>query len=70
MGLRLNEGLDLTRLADTTGFIPSALAMADLEELGMIERLGNRHIRATAQGRFILNAIVAKLSQGFVKVAA
>ncbi len=70
MGLRLNEGLDLTRLAQLTGFIPSAEAMADLEDLGMIERLGNRHIRATAQGRFILNALVAKLSQGFVRVAA
>ena len=70
MGLRLNEGLDLTRLAQLTGFVPSALAMADLEELGMIERLGNRHIRATANGRFILNALVSKLSQGFVKVAA
>ena len=70
MGLRLNEGLDLTRLAQLTGFIPSALAMADLEDLGMIERLGNRHIRATANGRFILNALVAKLSQGFIRVAA
>ncbi|MEQ1697456.1 MAG: radical SAM family heme chaperone HemW, partial [Hyphomicrobiaceae bacterium] len=70
MGLRLNEGLDLTRLAQLTGYIPSALAMADLEELGMIERAGNRHIRATANGRFILNALVAKLSQGFVQVAA
>ena len=70
MGLRLNEGLDLTRLADLTGYIPSALAMADLEELGMIERIGNRHIRATAQGRFILNALVSKLSQGFIQAPA
>jgi len=70
MGLRLNSGLDLTRLADTTGQVPSATVIADLEDLRMIERLGNRHIRATAQGRFILNALVAKLSDGFIEVAA
>jgi len=70
MGLRLNAGLDLTGLADTTGHVPSAAAIADLEDLGMLERVGNRHIRATAQGRFILNALVAKLSDGFIEVAA
>lgn len=69
MGLRLNEGLDLARLSSITGLTPSAAAMADLENLRMIERVGNSHIRATPQGRFILNALVAKLSQGFVEAA-
>jgi hypothetical protein len=31
----------------------------------MVERLGEKRIRATGQGRFVLNAVVAKLSQGF-----
>ncbi len=66
MGLRLVEGLDLSRLARVTGHTPSAEALAELDKLGMIERIGNSHIRATGQGRFILNALVAKLSQGFV----
>jgi putative oxygen-independent coproporphyrinogen III oxidase len=68
MGLRLVEGLDLSRLARITGHTPSAAALAELEALGVIERVGNTHIRATGKGRFILNALVAKLSQGFVSV--
>ena len=70
MGLRLVEGLDLSRLARLTGHTPSAHALAGLESLGMIEPVGNSHIRATGKGRFILNAIVAKLSDGFIAVAA
>lgn len=66
MGLRLREGLDLARLATLTGLTPSTAALAELQELGMIERAGNTRLRATRDGRFILNALVAKLSDGFV----
>jgi putative oxygen-independent coproporphyrinogen III oxidase len=69
MGLRLDEGLDLARLAVTTGYTPSHAAIADLTAIGMIEPLGNSRIRATGEGRFVLNAIVAKLAQSF-EVAA
>ena len=68
MGLRLVDGLDLARLARLTGFTPGAEAMAELQDLGMIEPIGNTHLRASRQGRFILNAIVAKLSAGLVAV--
>jgi putative oxygen-independent coproporphyrinogen III oxidase len=53
MGLRLNEGLDLARLSLMTGLTPSQASLAGLEDLAMIERVGNSHVRATAQGRFI-----------------
>jgi oxygen-independent coproporphyrinogen-3 oxidase len=65
MGLRLNEGLDLARLERMTGQTPSSASMTELTDLGMLEPLGNSRIRATGQGRFVLNALVAKLSQGF-----
>ena len=64
MGLRLVEGLDLVGLAELTGLAPSSRSIADMEELSMVERVGNRRLRATKQGRFVLNAIVGKLSEG------
>ncbi len=67
MGLRLNEGLDLARLAQVTSRTPSGAALAELTDLKMIEPIGNSRIRATGQGRFVLNAIVAKLSEGLQK---
>jgi coproporphyrinogen III oxidase-like Fe-S oxidoreductase len=85
MGLRLSEGIDLTRLAHIGGVRPSAAAIAELRELGLIEVLVGEgadmregegqdegacappaaRIRATPRGRFVLNAVVAKLSQSF-----
>ena len=68
MGLRLDEGLDLARMERLTGMTPGRAALAELTTLGMIEPLGNSRIRATGQGRFVLNALVAKLSQEFESV--
>jgi putative oxygen-independent coproporphyrinogen III oxidase len=65
MGLRLVEGLDLDMLERVGGLRPSAATLADLVELGMLEHIRPHKIRATGQGRFVLNAVVAKLSQGF-----
>jgi oxygen-independent coproporphyrinogen-3 oxidase len=62
MGLRLAEGLDLSRLAAVGGLAPSASALAGLEDLGLLERLLGGRIRASRQGRFVLNALVAELS--------
>jgi putative oxygen-independent coproporphyrinogen III oxidase len=68
MGLRLSEGVDLARLAARNGAQLSAAAIADLAELGFIEVMagtrGERRIRATAKGRFVLNEIVLRLSLG------
>lgn len=64
MGLRLAEGLDLARLAELTGIAPSVAAIADLVALDRLERLSATRIRVTPEGRFVLNAIVAKLAEG------
>lgn len=75
MGLRLREGIDLSRLAALGGAQPSPAAMDELIELGLLEYAPGltdggsdsvlRRIRATPQGRFVLNAVVAKLSKSF-----
>jgi putative oxygen-independent coproporphyrinogen III oxidase len=70
MGLRLTEGLDLARLSRLGGLAPSPAAVEDLAGLGLIERLGGGRIRATAEGRFVLNEIVLRLSQHLEPVSA
>lgn len=69
MGLRLTEGLDLDRLARVGGVVPSTRAIAKLQNLGMIEGVGNQRLRATRAGRFVLNELVLELSRGFVTAA-
>ncbi|RTL66694.1 MAG: coproporphyrinogen III oxidase [Hyphomicrobiales bacterium] len=63
MGLRLTEGLDLARLSELGGLAPSPAAIDDLASLGLVERLGPGRVRATADGRFVLNEIVLRLAQ-------
>ncbi len=70
MGLRLGEGIDLERLARIGGVRPSATAIARLEDLRMIERVGNSRIRATRRGRFVLNEIVRQISASFETLPA
>jgi len=66
MGLRLVEGIDLDRLHHRTGLRPSADTLAELISDGVIEPLAEgRRVRATAEGRFILNAIVLRLAMSF-----
>jgi putative oxygen-independent coproporphyrinogen III oxidase len=64
MGLRLSEGIDLDRIAGAAA--PSAAAVADLAALGLVETApgasAERRIRATANGRFVLNEIVLRLA--------
>ena len=69
MGLRLNEGIDVDRLTRIGGVRPSAAAVARLEGLGMLERVGNARLRATRRGRFVLNEIVRQLSASFEAVS-
>ncbi|ADE87213.1 radical SAM family heme chaperone HemW [Rhodobacter capsulatus] len=59
-GLRLAEGIDPTRYERLSGQALPALALADLEAMGMIARDAGR-IRATAQGRAVLNAVIRAL---------
>jgi putative oxygen-independent coproporphyrinogen III oxidase len=65
MGLRLTEGVDLGRLAVLTGLHLGNRAVDGLTELGLVERLGARRLRATASGRMVLNEIVLRLAQSF-----
>lgn len=71
MGLRLTEGLDLSRLARIGGVKPSPETLRQLVELGVIERDENAgRLRAVNRGRFILNELVLHLSRTFVPVQA
>jgi len=70
MGLRLGEGVDLARLARLTGARPSAATIAALTQQGLIEAIFHpgqeeQRIRATGNGRFILNEIVLRLAMSF-----
>lgn len=60
MGLRLAEGIDLDRHARLAGAPLDAAAVARLEDLGMVSRDGAR-LRATGQGRMVLNAVIREL---------
>ncbi len=60
MNLRLSEGLDLAAYEARWGTRPSAEKIAPLVEQGLLGQHGEV-IRATAQGRLVLNAVIAAL---------
>lgn len=62
MGLRLREGIDLQRYQRLTGHAIDAIRLKRLLEQGLLERMGANHIRATAAGSLLLDALVADLS--------
>jgi oxygen-independent coproporphyrinogen-3 oxidase len=61
MALRLGEGLDMDRLARLRAAPIAPRTLDDLVEQGMIEIAGTR-IRATRQGRPVLNAVIRALA--------
>ncbi len=61
MGLRLREGIDLSRLAAKTGFGPAPQAIVALENERLLQRNGPR-LKATPQGQLVLNAIVEAIA--------
>ncbi|MGE0766568.1 MAG: radical SAM family heme chaperone HemW [Hyphomicrobiaceae bacterium] len=65
MGLRLTEGLDLTRLTRVGQVRPSVRAIRHLESLGMLEQPTPERLRATSAGRFVLNEVVRQLALAF-----
>ena len=65
MGLRLAEGIDLSRLAAVGGVRPAASVMARLEGLGLIARPAPDQVVATRAGRFVLNELVLQLAASF-----
>jgi len=62
MGLRLREGFDLTGFQQESGKPIDPIRLKDLVELGMIEKLADNKIRATAQGWLVLDAVIADLA--------
>jgi len=61
MGLRIAEGIDVARYASLAGRAIDATKIAGLASLGLIEQAGSR-LRATPQGRKLLNAVIAELA--------
>jgi coproporphyrinogen III oxidase-like Fe-S oxidoreductase len=60
MGLRLSEGVDMSRLSAINQEVPDMKCVSSLEELGLIECDGTT-LRATSKGRPVLNAILREL---------
>lgn len=59
-GMRLREGIDLTRFQSLSGKPLSPSAIERLGEMGMVSLRG-RHLSATARGRPVLNAVIREL---------
>jgi oxygen-independent coproporphyrinogen-3 oxidase len=60
MNLRLSEGVDLAAYEMRWGVRPSAAKLAALSEQGLL-RQEQDVLRATPQGRLVLNAVIAAL---------
>lgn len=59
-GLRLSEGIDLDRFASIAGHDLNPKRIGHLQEIGMLEQR-DRRIHATAEGRMVLNSVLAEL---------
>ena len=62
MGLRLTEGLDLARYEKLAIQGLNQSKVADLQQQGLVEMVGNSRIRATRKGRVVLNYIISELA--------
>ncbi|WP_411351807.1 radical SAM family heme chaperone HemW [Leisingera aquaemixtae] len=60
MGMRLSEGLDMVRFTELSGRHLSESKLNDLVDLGMVT-ISEKRLRATAQGRAVLNAVLRDL---------
>jgi oxygen-independent coproporphyrinogen-3 oxidase len=69
MGLRLTEGVDLKRLAAMSGLAPARRALATLTARGLIASCGHERVRATAEGRLVLNTVILELASALEPVA-
>ncbi len=61
MGLRISEGIDLDRYAALAGRDIDSTKIDGMKSLGLIKRDGQR-LFATADGRKLLNAVIAELA--------
>ncbi|UWQ41365.1 radical SAM family heme chaperone HemW [Leisingera aquaemixtae] len=60
MGMRLSQGLDMVRFTELSGRRLPESKLNDLVDLGMIT-ISEKRLRATAQGRAVLNAVLRDL---------
>ena len=60
MNLRLSEGVDLAAYETRWNARPSSAKLAPLIEQGLLTEDGET-IRATAQGRLVLNAVISQI---------
>jgi oxygen-independent coproporphyrinogen-3 oxidase len=63
MGLRLAEGIDLARYEQLSGRGLSSARLSILQQEGLVAPIGNSHLRATAAGMIVLDAVVADLAR-------
>ncbi|WP_455482021.1 radical SAM family heme chaperone HemW [Bartonella sp. B35(2025)] len=61
MGLRLSEGLDLTRYETLIPGLPME-KLIKLQQQGLVEMMGNQRLRVTTTGRILLNHIINQLA--------
>jgi putative oxygen-independent coproporphyrinogen III oxidase len=61
MGLRIAEGIDMDRYAALAGREIDSSKLAGMTSMGLIKRHGQR-LMATADGRKLLNAVIAELA--------
>ena len=61
MGLRIAEGIDIERYAALAGRDIDSGKIAGMKSMGLIKRVGPR-LMATADGRKLLNAVIAELA--------
>jgi putative oxygen-independent coproporphyrinogen III oxidase len=72
MGLRLGEGVRLDRLTALTGYEIAQGAIAQLAQAGLLEHSAEAGLilKATANGRLVLNAVIGKLAEALQPAAA
>jgi len=62
MGLRMAEGIDLARYEELSGRPLASKRIAFLQEIGLVEPIGNSRLRATHRGFLVLDAVIADLA--------
>ena len=62
MGLRIDEGIDLTRYENLAGRAMDQSKITAMADLGLVEMKSNSRLAATKSGRRVLNALIAELA--------
>jgi oxygen-independent coproporphyrinogen-3 oxidase len=63
MGLRLAEGIELSRYEALAGRPLASIRVSNLQQEGLLAPVGNSRLRATPAGMIVLDAVVADLAR-------